>query len=213
MFRSVAIALALGFAMGTVNAAGVVFGTQENGGGSGDIRSYDATTGNLISEFGGVITEGGLVYGDGKIFGVSSAYSAREIVGYDVTTGAMLSRFGSSDGDLAYGNGVVYGIKENGGGSGTIRGYDATTGNLISELGGVITKGGLVYGDGKIFGMSHYGPSGIVSYDVTTGARVNLFAASDGGLAYAPVVPIPPAIYLFGSALGLMGWMRRKVSC
>lgn len=26
------------------------------------------------------------------------------------------------------------------------------------------------------------------------------------------VVPIPPAVYLFGSALGLMGWMRRQIS-
>lgn len=26
------------------------------------------------------------------------------------------------------------------------------------------------------------------------------------------VVPVPPAVWLFGSALGVMGWMRRKVS-
>ena len=26
------------------------------------------------------------------------------------------------------------------------------------------------------------------------------------------VVPIPPAAWLFGSALGVMGWMRRKIS-
>ncbi len=28
----------------------------------------------------------------------------------------------------------------------------------------------------------------------------------------AAVVPIPAAVWLFGSALGVMGWMRRKAT-
>jgi hypothetical protein len=36
------------------------------------------------------------------------------------------------------------------------------------------------------------------------------WAVSDGDMLAA--VPVPAAVWLFGSALGLMGWMRRKVS-
>ncbi len=32
------------------------------------------------------------------------------------------------------------------------------------------------------------------------------------GILTAVVVPIPPAVWLFGSALGVMGWMRRKLT-
>jgi len=36
------------------------------------------------------------------------------------------------------------------------------------------------------------------------------WAVSSGNPLGAPV-PIPPAVWLFGSALGVMGWMRRKI--
>ncbi len=43
------------------------------------------------------------------------------------------------------------------------------------------------------------------------GSEMNLSTYETVYASFAPV-PIPPAVYLFGSALGVMGWMRRKVS-
>lgn len=37
-----------------------------------------------------------------------------------------------------------------------------------------------------------------------------LFADGSQGLYVATLIPVPPAIWLFGSALGLLGWMKRK---
>jgi probable HAF family extracellular repeat protein len=44
------------------------------------------------------------------------------------------------------------------------------------------------------------------------GIGTNPLGQSEAFLANISPVPIPPAVYLFGSALGLMGVMRRKVS-
>ena len=41
------------------------------------------------------------------------------------------------------------------------------------------------------------------------GGALSAWAVRDGG---ANLVPIPAALWLFGSALGLLGWMRRKAT-
>ena len=44
---------------------------------------------------------------------------------------------------------------------------------------------------------------------------INIHSSTFGGgeiRGQANVVPIPAAVYLFGSALGLLGWMRRKTA-
>lgn len=44
--------------------------------------------------------------------------------------------------------------------------------------------------------------------DVPKGAAIFAWAVVDGDA----VVPVPPAVWLFGSALGLLGWMKRKTA-
>jgi len=41
----------------------------------------------------------------------------------------------------------------------------------------------------------------------SAGGTFDLLLMSDGGFA---AVPIPATVWLFGSALGLLGWMRRR---
>jgi hypothetical protein len=43
-------------------------------------------------------------------------------------------------------------------------------------------------------------------------AQINDFVGSEGGAKYAgsDVVPIPASVWLMGSALGMLGWMRKR---
>jgi hypothetical protein len=59
------------------------------------------------------------------------------------------------------------------------------------------------------------GLSEIINWDIAdttyTGGQVGFFNSSQNEAVYSmQLVPIPAAAYLFASALGLLGWMRRK---
>lgn len=91
----------------------------------------------------------------------------------------------------------------------TIGGDDVSTGNprgLMSAIAG----GGCDAVDGA---FNHWT---IVSDDTGTGGFLvlsNGVALTSPGTAYMvfSAVPVPGAVWLFGSALGLMGWIRRRV--
>ncbi len=55
-------------------------------------------------------------------------------------------------------------------------------------------------------GISNFGSTGRFSIDVPEG----LSYTSESGVFLTQAIPVPAAMWLFGSALGLLGWMRRK---
>jgi hypothetical protein len=79
--------------------------------------------------------------------------------------------------------------------------YDTPAGNWpnAAELGG----------DPLAFLLSGVGNSGTSVFNDFAGPWGSL---EGQGVVSFSVVPIPAAAWLFGSALGVMGWMRRKVS-
>lgn len=44
------------------------------------------------------------------------------------------------------------------------------------------------------------------------GRGINPAGKDEAFIANISPIPIPPAVWLFGSALGVMGWMRRKLT-
>jgi hypothetical protein len=86
----------------------------------------------------------------------------------------------------------------------TIAGDDLSSGNprgLMSAVAG----GGCDAVDGawNMWTVSQSGGQLILS---------NGIPLTDAGTVYLTFVPVPPAVWLFGSALGLMGAMRRKIT-
>jgi hypothetical protein len=49
-------------------------------------------------------------------------------------------------------------------------------------------------------------------YEGTGACGFNVGCSAEGWALFTPVVPVPAAVWLFGSALGLMGVMRRKLA-
>lgn len=69
---------------------------------------------------------------------------------------------------------------------------------LSAELAGGSYLLDFIAGDGVIGGVP--------------GGTGNFNSSYDVQLQFSPIVPIPPAVWLFGSALGVMGWLRRKAA-
>ncbi len=78
---------------------------------------------------------------------------------------------------------------------------DSCTGGLCSLI-------GILSLDGVRYEISGGGMIGNNSFTLTTQTGNNSIYQVD----FTTVVPVPAAVWLFGSALGLLGWMRRRVA-
>jgi phospholipase/lecithinase/hemolysin len=109
----------------------------------------------------------------------------------------------------------------------TIAGAGASFGLNVNTL-DLFGLQNLVMNDALFNGAGIYGITNVFtpcgSFPGSIGISCNLSLFSDalhpsgrahqliGEAAFAALVPVPAAIWLFGSALGVMGWMRRKAA-
>jgi len=79
-----------------------------------------------------------------------------------------------------------------------------------------ITAGTSVSGSVTLSGVGFFNPADLATLELVSGLNFTSPSSNDDDWARleasASVVPIPPAAWLFGSTLGLMGVMRRKIS-
>jgi hypothetical protein len=80
-----------------------------------------------------------------------------------------------------------------------------------------ITAGTSVSGSVTLSGVGLFNPADLATLELVSGLNFTSPSSNDDDWARLEasaqsVIPIPAAVWLFGSALGVMGWMRRKVT-
>jgi len=174
-----------------------------------DVQTGDAT--NLVS---GADTDL-LAYGQDTLFTYGTGgyvYTSDASTGLPTAGNGYFSVAGLSGDSLVYGDGMLFGSN----GAGFINKYDALSGNYLGQfsVAGTLSSS-LIYGDGIIYSGTADGE--LWQYDATNGAylgAVNLpssLSFDANAWTFAPtVVPIPAAVWLFGSGLAALGFVRRK---
>jgi len=187
---------------------------------------YSVNTGSgvatLIGSLGGNRFNALTINGSGQAF--SAADSVGDLFSVDLGTGLATSigtigaGFTSSSGDLEFANGALFGID----GAGTDSLYSLNpvsgAGALIGST-GLATIYGLAFADDTMFGLSGNSAT-LFSIALGTGLATSLGAIvgfvggtiAYGASAVVSPVPVPAALPLFGTGLGILGYLgwRRK---
>jgi len=132
--------------------------------------------------------------------GCDNAYTGTDC-GYnvDTSTGEMASLFYDTLGNLAY--------FDTGGGAQI--GWGLTNTGPFTNLKSSLYWSGTPYALSANHAWAFHFFDGSQDYQGKTNYQYAL-AVRSGDIAAQSVVPIPAAVWLFGSALGVMGWVRRR---
>jgi len=133
----------------------------------------------------------GAIYIDGAVGSNVLAHA------YNPCTESLCGSFGSIGGDMHFDDGNIW-----------VDDPHATSGIDLFTV--------ALHEFGHALGLGHSNVAGSVMEATYAGARRSLHADDIAGIqavyGFSSIVPVPAAVWLFGSALGLLGWMRRKQS-
>ena len=176
------------------------------------VFSWDGTTltstglYTAVSSIGSSPTSGSVLGDNVTNLTIDTSTSTASAAGYFCTEGNFLSTVGAS-GCGGYNLGTNFADE-----STTIWG----PGTAVSQtLGGDDTASGTVRTiaayDFQL--MSYDGTTLVIGNGIAVGSHGGPSGSGAGGEAMTfQVVPVPAAVWLFGSALGLLGWVRRRVA-
>ncbi len=148
----------------------------------------------------------------------AGSYTSRNLYSINPETGSV-STIGKSNwgthGDLAFDtSGNLYGtVMKSGTTHSYLASYDLATGSssLIGDI-GYNNVFGLTFADGKLVGVTDRGK--VLDIDIATGSATRIGDAGSGvwGAAGAAPTPVPAAVWLMGSGLMAIGWIRKKIA-
>jgi hypothetical protein len=189
------------------------------------------TAGTLVLSLTGTFTNSLWSITGGTVFFSDSGFGCQQGgLGStsDSAAGTLCTRSGVAGGQQYNGAHLSWGVDVDGASTGTtaiteIEVRSAVSGPIIETLSGVLASvsvsgGTLSTTSGEFRRALGSAGGGCSTYIVYDGTRVSCGTLTTGRLDISGTVtesseiPVPAAVWLMGSALGLLGWIRRKAS-